>query len=250
MSSLPNELQLYFGDDFVINKYITIHQPKLNDMIRLGEKEYFSIVYAFTSIPSDMKPQLFDIGIIWEDISDFEFFIMLTHSFTPKQTGFLFGDLDFSKFKLGKNENGETVLYQLGFDGDMVVIDNHIYLLIATFLRKIHGIVPKPKRSANKTTQRIMIECARQDMEAQKARGEKSSFVPIISSLINSPEFKYGLKEVREMPMYAFMDAVTRIQIIKSTTALLNGCYSGMIDTKKIDKKEFNWMRDIEDDKK
>lgn len=250
MSSLPNELQLYFGDDFVINKYITIHQPKLNDIIRLGEKEYFSTIYAFTSIPSDMKPQLFDIGIIWEDISDFDLFIMLTHNLTPKQTGFLFGDLDFSKFKLGKNENGETVLYQLGYDGEMVVIDNHIYLLIATFLRKIHGIVPKPKRSANKTTQRIMIECARQDMEAQKARGEKSSFVPIISSLINSPEFKYGLKEVREMPMYAFMDAVTRIQIIKSTTALLNGCYSGMIDTKKIDKKEFNWMRDIEDDKK
>lgn len=250
MSSLPNELQLYFGDDFVINKYITIHQPKLDDMIRLGEKEYFSIIYAFTSIPSDIKVQLFDMGIIWEDISDFDLFIMLTHNLTPKQTGFLFGDLDLSKFKLGKNENGETVLYQLGYDGDMVVIDNHIYLLIATFLRKIHGIVPKPKRSANKTTQRIMIECARQDMEAQKARGEKSSFVPIISSLINSPEFKYGLKEVREMPMYAFMDAVTRIQIIKSTTALLNGCYSGMIDTKKIDKKEFNWMRDIEDDKK
>ena len=40
MSSLPNELQLYFGDDFVINKYITIHQPKLNDMIRLGEKVF------------------------------------------------------------------------------------------------------------------------------------------------------------------------------------------------------------------
>ena len=248
MSSLPNELQLYFGDDFVINKYITIHQPKLDDMIRLGEKEYFSIIYAFTSIPSDMKPQLFDMGIIWEDISDFEFFIMFTHSFTPKQTGFLFGDLDFSKFKLGRNENDETVLYQLGYDGDMVVIDEYVYLRIATFLRKIHGIVPKPEKGANKTTRRIMIDDDRQRMEMQKKKGEKSSFIPIISSLINSPEFKYGLKEVREMPMYAFMDAVTRIQIIKSTTALLNGCYSGMIDTSKINKKEFNWMRDIEDE--
>ena len=249
MSSLPNELQLYFGDDFVINKYITIHQPKLNDMIRLGEKEYFSTVYAFTSIPSDMKPQLFDIGIIWEDISDFDLFIMLTHNLTPKQTGFLFGDLDLSKFKLGKNENGETVLYQLGYDGEMVVIDEYVYLRIATFLRKIHGIVPKPEKGANKTTRKIMIEDDRQRMEMQKNKGEKSSFVPIISSLINSPEFKYGLKEVREMPMYAFMDAVTRIQIIKSSTALLNGCYSGMIDTSKINKKEFNWMREIEDDK-
>ena len=109
--------------------------------------------------------------------------------------------------------------------------------------------MPKPEKGANKTTRKIMIEDDRQRMEMQKNKGEKSSFVPIISSLINSPEFKYGLKEVREMPMYAFMDAVTRIQIIKSTTALLNGCYSGMIDTSKINKKEFNWMREIEDDK-
>ena len=174
---------------------------------------------------------------------------MLTHRFTPKQTGFLFGDLDFSKFKLDKNENGETVLYQLGYDGEMMVIDEYVYLRIATFLRKIHGIVPKPEKGANKTTRKIMIEDDRQRMEMQKNKGEKSSFVPIISSLINSPEFKYGLEEVREMPMYAFMDAVTRIQIIKSTTALLNGCYSGMIDTSKINKKEFNWMREIEDDK-
>ena len=41
------------------------------------------------------------------------------------------------------------------------------------------------------------------------------------------------------------MDAVQRSQIYVSTDALLHGMYSGMIDTKKINKKQFNWMRDV-----
>ena len=47
------------------------------------------------------------------------------------------------------------------------------------------------------------------------------------------------------MPMFAFMDAVSRIQVIRNTTALLHGCYSGMIDISKIKKEELNFMREI-----
>ena len=47
------------------------------------------------------------------------------------------------------------------------------------------------------------------------------------------------------MPIYAFMDSISRIQIIRTTTALLQGCYSGMIDMKKINKNELNFMREI-----
>jgi hypothetical protein len=43
------------------------------------------------------------------------------------------------------------------------------------------------------------------------------------------------------------MDTVMGAQIYVSSTALLQGSYSGMIDTSKINKKEFNWMRNLED---
>ena len=36
-------------------------------------------------------------------------------------------------------------------------------------------------------------------------------------------------------------------KIYISTTALLQGSYSGMIDTSKINKKEFNWMRSFDE---
>ncbi len=36
--------------------------------------------------------------------------------------------------------------------------------------------------------------------------------------------------------------------MINNADALLRGMYSGMIDTKKIDKKELNWMRELHTD--
>ena len=55
----------------------------------------------------------------------------------------------------------------------------------------------------------------------------------------------YKKSELKECGLYEFMDAVQGAQIYVSTTSLLSGMYSGMIDTSKINKKEFNWMRNI-----
>jgi hypothetical protein len=41
------------------------------------------------------------------------------------------------------------------------------------------------------------------------------------------------------------MDSVQRLQIYENSTALLKGSMSGFVDTSKIDKDEFNFMREI-----
>lgn len=211
----------------------------------MGENEYFGLVYTLAAIPSDMKSQLWDMGICWEDISDFEFFYLLTRNLPQEKTKVFFGKLDLSKFELAKNQsNDELVMYQ-EIDDDVVVIDNSIYLRIATAIRKMHSITPKVELAGSKTVQRILIEEDRKRLSKIKDEPSGSRLVPMISSLINCSEFKYDLKGVRKLPVYAFFDSVARVQIIKSSTALLQGCYSGMIDTSKINKKELNWMRDI-----
>lgn len=48
-----DELQLYFGDDYVINDKIRIHQPLIGELIDYGEQQYFSMVHTLTAIPSD-----------------------------------------------------------------------------------------------------------------------------------------------------------------------------------------------------
>ena len=75
-----DELQLYFGDDYVINDYITISQPSIGQVVDYGESSYFSTIYTLTAIPSDMKAPLWDMKIDWTELDDFELFIILSQT--------------------------------------------------------------------------------------------------------------------------------------------------------------------------
>ena len=48
-----SDLQLYFGDDYVINDHIKIHQPTIGELADYGEASYFSMIHTLTATPSD-----------------------------------------------------------------------------------------------------------------------------------------------------------------------------------------------------
>ena len=77
MVKSQDRLQMYMGYDYILNEHIIIHQPTIGEIINLGEQKYWSVVYTICAIPSDMKSQLWDQGIDYEEISDFQLFIML-----------------------------------------------------------------------------------------------------------------------------------------------------------------------------
>ena len=68
-------LGLYFGDPYVINENVSVLQPTIGDIAKYGEKNYFSLVHTITAIPSDLKSQLWDMGLDWTQITDFQLFI-------------------------------------------------------------------------------------------------------------------------------------------------------------------------------
>jgi hypothetical protein len=236
-----DELQLYFGDDYVINDKIRITQPLVGRVVDYGEAKYFSMVHTLTAIPSDMKSSLWDMGLDWCEVDDFELFMMLVQTLTPDKTSILFGDLDFSKLKPFKNnQNGDIVLA----DKDTgIVIDKMIYLRIMSYLRKLHNLKPKVEKAANKMTKKILIEEDRQKGILAKNKLFKSYLLPLISSI--KVKQGYTKEYVRNMGLYEFFDDIARAQIINNADHLLSGAYSGMMDTSKIDKKEFNWMREL-----
>lgn len=53
INSGVDEIQLYFGDDYIVNDQITIKQPRIGDIIAFGEAAYFSMIHTLTAIPSD-----------------------------------------------------------------------------------------------------------------------------------------------------------------------------------------------------
>lgn len=240
-----DELQMYFGEPFYINDKITILQPKIRDIVKFGERQYYSSVHTLTCIPSDMKSQLEDMGVNYMDIEDFELFTMLSRGLTPETTNLILGDLDLSSFILCKNqENDELVLYDKEND---ILIDKFIYMKIVEYIRKVHGIKPKIERAANETTRKILIQLERDKIKKAQKEPYKSQLKMLISAMMRYPGCCMTLEQILDLPLCAFMDLVQGAQIYVSSTSLLQGSYSGMIDTSKINKKEFNWMRGLDD---
>lgn len=237
-----DQLQLYFGDPYVINEHIIIKQPNIGQIMEYGEKKYYSMVHTITAIPSDMKYQLHTMGIDYETLEDFQLFQMLAPTLPKESTSILFGDIDFTKLKVIRNpQNGLIVLVDREAG---VVIDQLIYERIVNYLRSVHGLKKKVEKAKNAMTKRVLIEEDRRNIEMNKNKPYKSFLTPLVSAV--KVRMGYTKEYVRNMGIYEFTDDISRLSIINNADALLRGMYSGMIDTKKIDKKELNWLREIE----
>lgn len=235
-----DELSLYFGDPYKVNDYITITIPKIGDVVKYGERQYYSMVQTITAIPSEMKSQLWDMGIDWTQITDFQLFMMLAPTLSKDKTSILFGDVNFEALKPFQHPN-ETVY--LGDPDTGVIIDELAYGKISSYLCSAHNLTKKVEKAANEFTKKFMIDEDRQKIAYNSKQPYKSFLRPIISAV--KCRMGYTLDYVKNMGLYEFMDDLSRLQIIVNSDALLQGSYSGMIDTKKIPKKEFDWCREI-----
>ena len=237
-----DDLKLYVGDDYVINDSIKVLQPTIRQIAEFGEREFFSVVHTICAIPSDMKSQLWDMGIDWTEMDDFELFVMLSQTLKPDRTRLLFGDLDFSKLKPFNHPHAEGEII-LADKESGVLVDKMIYMRIVSYLRKAFNITPKVEKAANKMTKKILIEEDRKKIEFNKEKPFKSFLLPLISSVKVKQGYTKGY--VLNMGYVEFMDDVARLQVINNAEHLLSACYAGTIDMKKINKAELNWMKEL-----
>lgn len=263
-----DELKMYFGEPYHVTDKITITQPTIGDIIEFGDIKLFSTLSTFCANPTSVRLQLWDMGVDWNEITEWELFQVLCKNFTPEDTKLLFGDLNFSWFELyhnsvkdcneliyiPRNSNGAIIGDQNGnpiINEDSIVIDEFVYIKMITYLREMFNIHPKVEKAKGKTTKQFIIEEERMNLEYEKAKHKndkfaKSTLLPLISSMINHPGFKYKLSELKEIGIVQFMDSVQRLQVYENTIALMHGVYGGMIDSSKMNlSKELNWCKDL-----
>lgn len=237
-----DELALYFGDPYKINDYITITLPKIGELVKYGERQYFSMIQTLTAIPSDMKSQLWDMkpSLDWTQITDFQLFMMLSQTLPKDKTSIIFGDLDLQAMKPFENRQNDTVI--LADPNTGAVIDELAYGKIQSYLCSAHNITKKVEKAANEFTKKFMIEEDRQKIEYSKKQPYKSTLKNLISAV--KCRQGYTLDYIRNMGIVEFFDDLSRLSIIVQTDALLQGSYSGMVDTTKIPKQNFDWCRE------
>ena len=252
-------LKMYFGEPFEVGNGLTLYIPTIGDILNLKEADqtFYSSISPWVTNPTSYRLILWNNGIDWNKISDYDLFLMLYKSQIPEVTRLLFGeDIDWDKYAFfGKNipdvdeEGNETVkqVVTLYNQDDDIEISEDDYKLISEYYRTAFNIFPKVEKAKGRATKEAIIWEDEQNLARKQREGEEneSSLLPLVSSCINHPGFKYNLEELKNVNYVVFMDAVQRLQVYEGTRALLSGSYSGFCDTSKVDKDQFNFMRDF-----
>ena len=263
-----DRLKMYFGRPFTVTENLTIYERTIGAIIDYGEKPFFEMLNRFISHTTQFRLPLQKMGIDWNKKTDFQLFASLTSVIPIDKTNILFGDIDFTKFQFyEKPLTEEQIQENKDHKGDknfimhkpeecminadqQILIQENDYNVLVTYLRTMFNIFPKVEKAKGRETKKSLIE---EDMDnlalaMQKNESDKSFLLPLISSCLNHPGFKYKKSELEEVGIVEFMDSVQRLQIIASTNALMYGMYSGFCDMSKVDKSLFNFMRDISND--
>ena len=245
METFPvNELKLYLGDEIKIADGIIVKSPTIGQIAEYGEAEYFSMAQTLCATPSSMKAALDDMKFDWMQVTDFQLFMMLCQSLKPSQTSILLGDLDLSSLKPYSMNNSEEIV--LSNEDHTTIINEVIYEILVTYLRKMHGFKKQVDKAGNDITKMMLIRIARDDAKKAVDKPYKSFLRPLISSV--KCRMGYTMDYVKNMGIYELMDDLSRLGVIVNADAALAGSWSGMVDTKKIPKETFDWTRDITED--
>ena len=244
-----NLLRMYFGDDYVVNDKITIHQPSIQDFIDSeNESDIYSVITPFVSNTTAYRLQLWDMGIDWNKISNIELFALLLKTEKLEYSKIIFGDIDFSTFNIYEKQidNGKVMtLYSPVLD---IEIDEETMNKMCKYIQYMfNSFPPEEEFTSSKTLKQDLINKDRQKLiqRSKENKNSEQSLLSMISFYLNHPGCKYKKNELREVGYFEFMYNIQRLQIYESTRALINGNYCGMCDLSKVNKNEFNFMRDI-----
>ena len=243
-----NPLRVYFGDDYVVNDRITIHQPSIQDFIDAdNESDIYHVIAPFVSNTTGYRVQLWDMGIDWNKISNLELFSILIKTIDFKYSQLIFGDINFSTFNLYEKQNGdEKVLTLYSPEMDLEIDEVTMNKMCKYIQFMFSSYPPEEEFTSSKTLKQELINNDKQKMLLRKKEGDGGqSLLSMIAFYLNHPGCKYKKNELREVGYFEFMYNIQRLQIYESTRALFGGMYSGMCDLSKVDPKEFNFMRDV-----
>ena len=245
-----DKLKMYFGEDYTING-ITISIPTIGDILNIGESKFYQAISPFISNSTSIRVLLYDVfKKDWNKTKDIEVFYILYQLLEDKEPlKLLFKDFSFDGFELiqaRKNVDDPEYNHLALFNKDknMIIYDDE-YMEIAEFIRAMMNVHPKVEKAKGKTTKQWILQEDRMKAEQDDKKKCTSTLLPLVSSCINHPGFKYRLEELKQVNICQFMDSVNRIQKYEQGTAALHGIYGGMVSAKDIPEDLINFMGDI-----
>ena len=250
-----DKLQMYFAEPYVIDVddaegQVVVHQPTIGDIVRIGEKRFYGTLNIFITNTTAHRLLLWNVGIDWNVFTDFQLFTSFYTQIDDEVSKLIFPDLSFANFELfqrtTETEEGKVEEVIMKDRETGVEITEEVYQRFAQYLRHAFTSFPEEKITDDPVLKQWFINKDERELKRQEnGKTKENSLLPVISSCVNHPGFKYSVEQLREIPIYQFFDSVARLQVYENTTAVLKGMYSGFVDASKLKPDSYNFMRDI-----
>lgn len=185
--------------------------------------------------------QLDDIGVDFTTITDFDLFIRIFPAYAKDDMSILFGNIDLSDMEgyMDKRDN-RKFLYSPQND---LQIDEHTYLTIAQWIRKINILKRVNKQPGNDKAKEYLIEKNRRKQKRLARKKWESELEKLVIALVNQKDFKYNYEEIMDLSIYKFYQSFKQIQTNINFENTMRGVYAGTLDTKKLtDKSCLSWI--------
>lgn len=239
-----DSLGLLYNNNIIVNDNISIHIPTIREICEIGEEKYYSAISTLCSSPYDYMVFLHDkLNIDYMDVSDFEMFLMFYKVIDPDVIKLILCGIDFKLFDVVKNDAVNN--FVICDKKSKIIIDETLYMLIVSYIRKIHMMERKNDLPGSRDTYNYLLEKERRKLRYNHHKNFESLLSPLISSMVNTSDFKYDYSSVWDLNIYLFMSSVQRISKKENAGYVMQGIYTGNIDAKKISSDAINWMSKI-----
>lgn len=240
---MRDPFRLLLSDYYPICDFVNVRFPTIGEIgDYIGEERYFSYIRSICSTPSQFKVALFDKGIDYSGLSDWEFFIMMCPEiFTEESkdiTESVFGDFNLGEYYFDQHpETGDLIL-----TNGTNVFTEVLYLLLTELLREVYEIEYVSDPPGNEHFKEYTIEKERRKMKRQKKQPFKSTLAPAVIALVNSSDFKYDYDSVLNLNVYRFYRSLKQIKRNKNYDHVMSGVYAGTIDDGKLNMQKIYWI--------
>ena len=234
-------------------KHLTLEELK-----ELGFENYYLLIFAFCTRPYDLRAQLWKNEIDYETIGRYELFnqLFLRHFFITEDENSKEEDKltskNFIKFMenilyvkqlvpLVMNKEKQEVIYVDYVEEDLVIDEKIFYEISEIVVALSNHEYEKEEAYKNKTSKEMILESLVDDLETniEKDKDSITFFSLITSVILNAP---YTYKTVLELNLYQFFQLISKSFKRENSQAIKQGIYSGTIDGKKINAKDYNWL--------
>ena len=252
-TATPQSLKVQLWDMGIDYTEITPYQLFYQLLYKMYSQEKTSIIFGdldFTKFQVMQRKDDESIFLYQEvpvgDIYNLEYEFVYHFSNLLDASRFVGCEVDELIEELSKsNRYNDFIFDNVQFES--VIIDEYTYNMIVDYICKSHFIERDFKIPMTKSAKMILIEDAREEMEANKNKEYHSTLKNLVSAMINSEGFKYNHSQVWDMKINAFMDSVKRIGKIKNAQLLLQSGYSGFgVNLKEINNKQLDWLGELD----